>query len=485
MRNLITTILTACLVIIYLTPPAQAQMVTMNDALTVADNWINVIIRNKGDWGGSRFARVGEIQEFRRGERILGYFCTVEPQGFIVISLHKALAPVKAYSEVSNLDPRLDEGMADLIKGKMESILDAIEQQIGRIELARIEEVEKILEISYRHAWEALERGGLGINMNYQEGEPLLTSNWHQGDPYNRYCPTPQEVGNDDCTEDHCAVGCVALAGAQIMRYWAWPPDFGFDWPNMPDELGSDQGQINAVAALCRQVGDAVGMKYCSGGEKPCESSAFTSDMEDVYEKHYRYSDCRKEDRNDYNAVDWFERMKAQFNVNRPVHYRVEGHSIVGDGWREFYDEYGVFKRQYHMNYGWGWGYGDCQGCNTWYTLDELYLGGKDEEYMLENIVPIMALGSKLQGIYVPFPLFPWYFDRDATGDNSTFIEGNNLQFLQGITVTCTSTTGGSIQFQGSSSANTLLFTRGDTSRGIRIYNGAIKLTNYGSIKLH
>ena len=44
----------------------------------------------------------------------------MKPTGYIVISLHKELSPIKFYSEVSDLEPESNEGMADLIKLVME-----------------------------------------------------------------------------------------------------------------------------------------------------------------------------------------------------------------------------------------------------------------------------------------------------------------------------------------------------------------------------
>jgi hypothetical protein len=484
MRNLIIIIIIASLAIVGLISPGRAEMATRDEGMTVAKNWITLIIQKKGDWGGSETAELEEIQEFKRGERILGYFCAVKPRGFIVISLRKELAPVKAYSTTCDLDPESDEGLADIIKGGMERVLNRIEQRLGPLDKVRTEELGNFLEINYRQAWEELERGGPGLDMNYQEGNVLLSSNWHQEPPYNDQCP------NKSCSWPPCyynqnaLVGCVATAGAQIMRYWNWPP-YGvgspysdpYDWPNMPDVFTGctwSQARVDAVAELCHEVGVAVDMSYgCVG------SSANTYDMEDVYENHYRYSTaCAKENRKDYSAVDWFNRMKAQFNVNRPVQYRIPDHSIVGDGWQEFWQD-SEYIRQYHMN----WGHGDNK--TWWYTLDEIPGSNPDDEYMLEDIYPAQALGSWLSAIY-SLQSFPYrYFDQDATGSSATFESGQNLQFLPNIDVTCTSTTGGSICFYGSTANNTRFFTRGDMSTGIRIYNGAIKLTHNGSITFH
>lgn len=46
-----------------------------------------------------------------------------------------------------------------------------------------------------------------------------LISEWHQDSPYNDRCPllTPG-------TDELCLVGCNAIAAAQLMGYWKWPP---------------------------------------------------------------------------------------------------------------------------------------------------------------------------------------------------------------------------------------------------------------------
>jgi len=482
MRRLLQGLI-ICLMIIGILVPVQGEPATKGDAKTIAENWVILVIEKTGDWNGSETAQVKEIQEFKRGERVIGYFCPVDQGGYIVVSLLKELAPVKAYSENDFLDPGSDEGMVDIIKGGMERILDEIEEQLGPLDSVKSGDLDEILEINYRGSWEELE-GDMEKNkadMNYHEGEVLLSSDWYQTPPYNDDCPNMGCSWYPCYSNTNALVGCVATAGAQIMRYWNWPPygsgspynDY-YDWPNMPDSFSGctwPQAQVDAVAELNAEIGNAVGMSYgCEG------SSAYTYDMEDVYEDHYRYStSCVKRDRDDYSAVDWFNRMKNQFNANRPVQYRIPKHSIVGDGWRETGS---TPLREYHMNYGWtGTSY------DTWYTLDALHGGDPDEEYMLENIRPAQAMGSWLIGTYVR-ESFPYrYFDMDTRGSVAIFKAGQYLQFLPDITVTCISTTGNSIRFEGSGSYNTRLFSRGDRYKGVRIYDGTIKLNEDGSIK--
>lgn len=43
-----------------------------------------------------------------------------------------------------------------------------------------------------------------------------MTTAWHQHAPYNNLCPV-----DDSCQPT--AVGCGAIAAAQIMAYWRWP----------------------------------------------------------------------------------------------------------------------------------------------------------------------------------------------------------------------------------------------------------------------
>ena len=487
MDKLKSTILIALLVAVGLTMPIRAERASIDEALTVANNWINLIIQKKGGWGDANTAYVEDIQEFKRGQRTLGYFCNVKPVGHIVLSLHKQLAPVKAYSATCNLDPESEVGMAELLKDKMERIHNRINEWATRMKASPDEVMENILEINYRNSWDRLNVDAMSFQqkldsevepMNYQSSQVLLTSRWHQDDPYNRTCP----LASGSCTATRCLVGCVATAGAQIMRYWNWPPygvgspyDDTYDWPNMPDRATgtSPTAEINAVAELSHEVGIAVNMSYCSGDG--CASGAYTYDMNGVFENQYRYStDCARQNRQDYTAAKWFSLIQDNLNANRPLQYRILSHSIVCDGWQII----GVTK-QYHMNYGWG------NFRDIWYTLDALYQpgsGNEDDEYLLENIYPAQSLGSSLINPTYPKESFPYrYFDVDATGTSTTFDGGQYLQFLPDITVSCT---GGSIRFNGLASYTTRLFSRGDRTKGARLYGGGtIKLNRFGSIR--
>jgi hypothetical protein len=476
--------------------PATADMVTKDEALTVAKNWVNLIIQKEGNWGDSETASVQEIQEFKLGERTVGYYCRVSPKGNVVISLHKELAPVKAYSEISDLDPASDKRMTGFIKRDMQRTLDKLEKQAGTVELAKSEDVQTITKTDQRDTWEKLEQdvqtfaAGLEsgeIALAYQPDTYLLSSNWNQDSPYNQNCP-----GGDGCS--HCPVGCVALAGAQIMRYWAWPPD-DFEWVNMPDVLDSNEpstsppAQIAAVAELCSIVGDYAGVDYdcCDGSAAWCGDKPGMADMLDAYENHFQYSNDAYFDLRVGNSNDeWFDMIMNNINENRPLQYctcefdfpGVAAHSLVLDGWKvvgsTFYG---------HMN----------DGLLEWVDMTNL----PGAEGAIKNVKPVQSLGNWLSGdppddpVQYDVPSFPYrYFDQDATGRNVTFAAGHNLQFLPGVTVRGTSPEGDYIRFVGTPSDNTWFHSvKGTPSGGldasIRILDGGIRLYNTGSIRFH
>jgi hypothetical protein len=65
MKNLKITIRIACLAALAFITPVWAQIVTMDEALNVANNWITLTLRQKGDWGGDNMAAVADVQELK------------------------------------------------------------------------------------------------------------------------------------------------------------------------------------------------------------------------------------------------------------------------------------------------------------------------------------------------------------------------------------------------------------------------------------
>jgi len=451
------------------------QITTITEVSLLPNRVIQMIIDQQGHWGKNDTAIAGPVNELFYNGRQIGYYCNVQPSGFIVFSLRKELAPVKAWSDRNHFNAEAKEGIEEVIKSCMTRLIDTIESRFGPIDYVHKTEIEMLAEIDYIPVWTSIKNYIDGTlqqkersSGNYQDGDTLINSNWHQNAPYNSDCPYNQ-CSN---TINGCMlVGCVATAGAQIMRYWCWPPN-DYDWVNMADVVttASPQAQQEAVAALCHDVGVAVDMDYgCT------ISSSYTSDMVDVFVDDFGYnSSCTVKHRDDYTAGDWFDLIKFNLNRNRPTQYRIPGHSIVCDGWRLD----GLHQtKQYHMNYGW-------QSLNhdAWYTLDALQGGNIDEEYIIHRTYPAPSLGWSLAGTYMPIPIYK-YFDQDAAGSSATFMSGHKLQTLPGIKI-IGSSNAGYVKFYGSTGNATKIFTRGDQSIGIKIQNGGLRLSNNGVIRL-
>jgi hypothetical protein len=485
--------------------PAEAEVVTIDEAWTVAQNWTRLIVHLKGHWHGSQNPKIEDVQKFQQGKRSLGYICSIDPEGFIIVSLRKEFAPVKVYSTHGNLDPESNIGMSGLIKGRMKHVHEIVEKKVGSIATAKSSEMKQVLEADYQEPWgELLASASVfedhlkskAAKTNYKGGEVLLSSEWSQGAPYNDQCPVVTPCGTNAIS------GCVAIAGAQTARYWNWPPygvenpcDDSYDWPNMTDTLSTTSPPTNiaAVAELVWEMGWAVDMDWGCDSSGALFADEIGEDLRDVFEEHFRYNIAADaEYREDYGYYEWFNLLKEQLNLNRPLPYRIPGHVIVVDGWQEVDMGWGIIS-QYHMNYGWGgsvlgspeWnGY---TNSNVWFTVDALPGGDLPEERVLMNLHPSGSVGDTVAGIYSRNSSFPYrYFDLDATGSNAMFQSGQYLQFLEGVEVRGTGNThtAEAICFEGTASFPTHLYTRGDPSLGIKIISGSLKLGNGGRLSL-
>ena len=201
---------------------------------------------------------------------------------------------------------------------------------------------------------------------------------WDQREPYNNLCPS--DGGG------RCATGCVATAGAQLMRYWKWPEqgsgshsytwqrcdsitangecavttdttlsvDFSaahYDWANMLPSYHRDetQAQQDAVALLMYHVGVSVNMSYASLG-----SGAGV--MLDPWTSYFGYKNTASNiyvGEAELGGITLYEFTKAckkELAAGRPIWLAGGSHAFIGDG----IDANGLF----HINWGWG-GYAD------------------------------------------------------------------------------------------------------------------------------
>ena len=270
--------------------------------------------------------------------------------GFVIVSADDCETPVIGYSREGRFDP-------NNVPIQMEGYLQDF---IARIQFG----IENHIEADEATAkqWEMVKTTGkLNDSKSTKAVAPLLTDKWNQGCLYNNLCPTM----SGPC--GHAEVGCVAVAMAQIMRYWGYPTtgwgthsytnagltlsaDFGnttYDWEHMPDSLteNSSEAEIEAVSTLLYHCGVSLEMRYGPNG-----SLANTGDVINALRRYFNYTrQIHKEKKSDYSNEEWSSLLMNSLDLSRPIQYvgyGSGGHSFVCDG----YDSNGLF----HFNWGWG-----------------------------------------------------------------------------------------------------------------------------------
>lgn len=267
--------------------------------------------------------------------------------GFVIIAGDDAVTPVLGYTSTGSFDAEnLPDGLKDLLK--------SYERQIAALGDSYVAN-----QTATRAAF---------------TGEKLLkTAEWNQMAPFNKYTP------------NNYVTGCVATAGAIVMKHHGYPAkgtgshsytwngqtltaNFGhdYDWANMPAKytVGNDEA-FDGVARLMSDLGVAVEMKYAKGG-----SGASMEDLLTALKKYFGYSKyARLLAIADLGAEVWNDRLRAEIDANRPILYSAVdsnkgGHSFVIDGYKD---------ESFSVNWGWG-GY-----CDGFYRIGALNpeTGGK------------------------------------------------------------------------------------------------------------
>lgn len=267
--------------------------------------------------------------------------------GFVIIAGDDAVTPVLGYTSTGSFDAEnLPDGLKDLLKSYERQIAALGDNYVAN-------------QTATRAAF---------------TGEKLLnTAKWNQGNPFNKYTPK------------NYVTGCVATAGAIVMKHHGYPAkgtgshsytwngqdltanfEHDYDWANMPTKytVGNDEA-FDGVARLMSDLGVAVEMKYAKGG-----SGASMEDLLTALKKYFGYSKyARLLAIADLGAEVWNDRLRAEIDANRPILYSAVdsnkgGHSFVIDGYKD---------ESFSVNWGWG-GY-----CDGFYRIGALNpeTGGK------------------------------------------------------------------------------------------------------------
>lgn len=287
------------------------------------------------------------------GEAPFYVFNIGSADGFVMVSGDDRVAPVIGYSLTSAFNP-------DNMPSNLRGWLEGYEKQI---EYARTLPDKPYVKPETRAG-------------EFPESvEPLITTQWDQGAPYNNACP---EIGNE-----RALTGCVATAMAQIMNYHEWPASaegtgsytigangtpqsidmsqFTFDWANMADKYDGNESadEQKAVAQLMAACGAGVQMQYGTDVSGAYDANAAAALIQNMgYDENVSFVI-----REAYSNEEWTDMMKAELDAERPILYGgysgfMRGHAFVCDGYADDY---------FHINWGWS---GQSDG---FYNLDLLW----------------------------------------------------------------------------------------------------------------
>lgn len=239
--------------------------------------------------------------------------------------------------------------------------------------------------------------------------EPLLTTKWNQGYPYNMLCPA-------DPFENyaHCYTGCPATAMGQIINYLQTTQGTRFDdgddytasyagrefhidddwktylFPSFPQlnilldsaDAVFQRGEMlsdSLVAAVIFACGVACTEVFTASSSYG--SGTFYVDQAYAAYQRFGFNDCvLYREASDEMYATLISNLKAGY----PAHLAVEnqagnsGHNVVVDGYRE---EDGKF----HINFGWG------GSMNNWYNIPDatgFNNGWTKIEGIILNIIP-------------------------------------------------------------------------------------------------
>lgn len=253
--------------------------------------------------------------------------------GFVIIAGDDAVTPVLGYTSTGSFDAEnLPDGLKDLLKSYERQIAALGDNYVAN-------------QTATRAAF---------------TGEKLLkTAEWNQMAPFNKYTPS------------NYVTGCVATAGAIVMKHHGYPAkgtgshsytwngktltaNFGhdYDWASMPVKYdGTNDADFDGVARLMADLGVAVEMNYAKDG-----SGSYIGDLVTALQKYYGYSKLSHLMAiEDVGAEAWNGKLREEIDANRPVLYAASdpaggGHAFVIDGYKD---------ESFSVNWGWG---GYCDG---------------------------------------------------------------------------------------------------------------------------
>jgi hypothetical protein len=348
----------------------SAEPVDLEKAFSVGYNWLT---QQQELQGRREEITLKDSYVHKLDELTIFYVFNFEPEGFVIIAGDDASVPVLGYNTTG-------AGTLAEIPNNASSFFEIYEQSI--IEIYD----EKLSNESTAGEWEAILSNEIPTPPGLRTVEPLLSIKWNQNYPWNQNCPQ-----NSNGPGGHVYAGCVAVAMAQVMKYWSHPEqgtgshtyhhpsygwlsaDFGdaiYNWDNMPDLTAT-----SSTSELLFHLGVAVEMNY-GASVSTAPSARARHALVQFFDYH---QDAHLTYRVNYTASEWINLLKDQLDNQQPMYYQgynqshQSGHAFNCDG----YDANNLF----HFNWGWGGGY------DGYYQINSLNPGNSNYSYLQAAII--------------------------------------------------------------------------------------------------
>jgi len=340
------------------------------------------------------------------------YIFNLHPGGFVMVAAENVVSPILGYSleqsyESQDHPPQLDM----LLRSYADQIL-----------FIRNEGLSGSRDIDDEWSRLSVDKELFLARDGPREVAPLLDPiGWNQGSPWNGQCPADASGPGG-----HAWAGCVAVAMAQVMKYWShpligegsysyyWSPygtisaDFGlttYHWNSMLNHYPSD-----ATALLLFHGGVGAGMEYGPSGSSATVGLGNPSALT-ALENFFQYdTEAHFELKSNYETEVWEEMIRTDLDNGRPLIYRggygAGGHAFNIDGYQD--------TNWFHIN--WGWGGND----NGYFQLTELNPGTHDYTNNQGGIFGLFPLDAE---IAVTPPSFSEYLSAGETAEDTLYID--------------------------------------------------------------
>jgi len=378
---------------------AVAQSVSMQEAATVAQRFLE----SQGKTLESCARTFGDTQCPTL------YIFNAE-NGFVVVSGDKNVPPVLSFSDQQRYND------SDVVP-PFEMWINHYSNQIEMIRREQISQPE------YVDYWNRILASAPTFRTG-DEVEPLMLSQWDQGEFYNYYCPRDLNGVNG-----RVVTGCVATAMGQLLYYFRFPEtgigsysytdenygvqsaDYGnttYDYNAMCDKPTCINTEISKLIYHC---GVGVDMHYGPNGSGMTNHSAAR-----VLRTYFKFSPETEYLFRDSTDLNWDSVIVSHLSRKIPMYYAgwsvpdINGHGFICDGYKIVDNAY-----YFHFNFGWS-GYMD-----GYYYTNSLFVGSYNFNLAQELI--INAYPDTNQYVYpTPHPLTG---NLTLTAREGTFTDGS------------------------------------------------------------